>query len=94
MRFGPPPALPEEPKAKRERPVNEKVKASPECSRRIDPQLVSKARELRDRYLEQANNRLLIAPGGKYDVSRAPSRGALGNEPLRVLPDPSALIAA
>ncbi len=43
LRFGPPVALPEEPKAKRERPVKEKVKAGPERSRRIDPQLVSKA---------------------------------------------------
>ncbi len=96
LRFGPPPALPEEPQAKRERPVKEKVKACPERSRRIDPQLVSKARELRDRYLEQVNERSLIAPRGKYDVARAlPSTGgAMDNEPLRVLPEPSAPIAA
>ena len=37
----------------------------------IDPQLIAKARELRDRYLEQVNDQLLLAPSGKYDVSRA-----------------------
>ena len=38
---------------------------------KVDPALVSKARELRDRYLEQVNDGQLIAPSGaKYDVSR------------------------
>jgi hypothetical protein len=37
---------------------------------KINPQLAAKARELRDRYLEQVNERPLLAPGGKYDVSR------------------------
>ena len=44
---------------------------------RIDPQLVAKARELRDRYLEHVNGervnespKAMIVPSGKYDVSR------------------------
>jgi hypothetical protein len=37
-----------------------------------DPQYIAAARELRDRYLEQVNNGLLLPPAthGKYDVSR------------------------
>jgi hypothetical protein len=35
-----------------------------------DPKLVSAARELRDRWLEQINTTPLL-PAGKYDVSRA-----------------------
>ncbi|MCI0366699.1 MAG: hypothetical protein L0219_22780 [Phycisphaerales bacterium] len=50
-----------EPKAKRpkkERKVN-------------DPKYIAAARELRDRYLEQANaDRMLPSAHGKYDVSR------------------------
>jgi hypothetical protein len=40
---------------------------------KVDPQLVAKARELRDRYLERANEDplLWVGPGGKYDISRA-----------------------
>ena len=63
LRFGPPPPSADEPKAKVERPKKEKVK--------IDAQLIAKARELRDRYLEQVNERLLIGPRGKYEVSRS-----------------------
>jgi hypothetical protein len=56
-----PPAQPEPTPAKAARPKE-----------KIDPQLIAKARELRDRYLEQVNDRLLIASGGgKYDVSRS-----------------------
>ena len=59
-------------RAKRERRAKPKVK--------IDPQLVSKARELRDRYLEHVNDQpLLVAPRGKYDVSRA-------LEPIKMVP--------
>jgi hypothetical protein len=50
-----------------------------------DPELVAKARELRDRYLEQFNAGLIQGglPGGKYEVARAlpspqPSPGAAG----------------
>jgi ribosomal protein S18 acetylase RimI-like enzyme len=63
LRFGPAPTPPPEAKPKPQRPAKEKIK--------IDPKLIAKARELRDRYLEQVNDRLLLAPGGKYDVSRA-----------------------
>jgi hypothetical protein len=63
-----PPAAGEKPK--REKTPKEKVN--------LDPQLIAKARELRDRYLEhvngeQADERLLLASRGKYDVSRAPA---------------------
>jgi hypothetical protein len=47
---------------KKEKPKREKVKN--------DPRLVSAARELRDRWLEQVNARQLVGEG-KYDVSRA-----------------------
>ena len=43
---------------------------------KIDPKLVAAARELRDRYLERANDPLLLSaqePSGKYDVSRIQS---------------------
>jgi hypothetical protein len=76
LRFGPPPAPPREPKAKRERTKKDKVK--------IDPALVSKARELRDRYLEHlaANpSAALSMASGKYDVSRA-----LQQSPIPCLP--------
>jgi ribosomal protein S18 acetylase RimI-like enzyme len=58
-----PPAPPAKPESKPARPQRPKEK--------LDPQLVAKARELRDRYLEQVNDRLLLASSGKYDVSRA-----------------------
>jgi hypothetical protein len=48
-----------------------KVQRAPKQKVKVAPELVAKARELRDRYLEQVNARLLLAPGGKYDVSRA-----------------------
>jgi hypothetical protein len=48
-----------------------KVQRAPKQKVKVAPALVAKARELRDRYLEQVNARLLLAPGGKYDVSRA-----------------------
>jgi hypothetical protein len=41
------------------------------AKQRIDPKLVAAARELRDRYLERANDSLLTGPRGKYEVSRA-----------------------
>ena len=52
-----------------------KPKRAPKPRQINDPKHVAAARELRDRYLEhvngeQANERWLIAPGGKYDVSR------------------------
>ena len=41
---------------------------------KVDPKLIAKARELRDRYLEHVNASLVLpASGGKYDVSRTPS---------------------
>jgi hypothetical protein len=55
-----PPAAPFEKPAKPSRP-----------KQKIDPQMIAKARELRDRYLEQVNDRLLLAPSGKYDVTRS-----------------------
>ena len=56
-----------------EKPKAEKVK-EPKKKRKNDPKLVSAARELRDRWLEQVNapgGERLLAGCGKYDVSRA-----------------------
>ena len=67
-----PPALVEKPKPQKK----PKVKA--------DPKLVSAARELRDRYLEQVNITALL-PVGKYDVRRAleaPPENGQVNPPL------------
>jgi hypothetical protein len=62
-----------------EKPKAEKVK-EPKKKRKNDPKLVSAARELRDRWLEQVNaegGERLIVGSGKYDVSRAlPSAAA------------------
>ena len=53
-------------------PAQPKPRAPKEARAKIDPRLVSAARELRDRYLERVNQNLLPAsPAGKYDVSRA-----------------------
>ena len=63
--------------AVKERPKREKknsgapaVSKQPKPRLKNDPKLVAKARELRDRYLEQFNSGLLL-PGGKYAVGRA-----------------------
>jgi hypothetical protein len=49
--------------------------------RKVDPQLVNAARELRDRWLEQVNaDPSLLLPCGKYDVSRVLA-GPLPNPP-------------
>jgi ribosomal protein S18 acetylase RimI-like enzyme len=66
------------PRPKRER--SEKPKA------RIDPQLIAKARELRDRYLEHVNSEPhALRAIGKYEVSRLPdpTRDA---KPIAMLP--------
>ena len=64
LRFGPVVATTANPpQTKPARPVKAK--------QRIDPKLVAAARELRDRYLERANDSLLTGPRGKYEVSRA-----------------------
>ena len=67
VQFGPPPAkagVAAQPEkhapAPRAKPPRQK----------IDTALIAKARELRDRYLEQANDRMLIAPRAKYEMSR------------------------
>lgn len=50
-----------------DKPVKEKTRVKTKC----DAKMVTAARELRDRYLEQVNDQLLIESCGKYDVSRA-----------------------
>ena len=52
---------------------------------KIDPAMIAKARELRDRYLEQVNERLMLAPGGKYDVSRAIASAVVEEKALPLL---------
>jgi hypothetical protein len=69
-----PPAQPPKPESKPAKPERPKE--------RLDPQLVANARELRDRYLEQVNERLLLAPSGKYDVARALTAPAAPALPL------------
>jgi hypothetical protein len=81
VRLGPPPdpsATPPAPVAPPEQPKPAKPEKAPRPKTPIDPALVAKARELRDRYLEQVNDRLLLAPSGKYDVSRLPSAPVSG----------------
>jgi hypothetical protein len=46
-----------------------KEKAEPKPKVKTDPALVAKARELRDRWLEQLNQQPLLG-NGKYDVAR------------------------
>jgi hypothetical protein len=87
-RFGPPGAAPEPvvekiKPAKPKRPAREKVKA--------DPVHVAKARELRDRYLEQFNAGVLadgnqVLAGGKYDVARARAMESGSHSEARQLP--------
>jgi hypothetical protein len=62
LRFAPPAPPPDAAKPKRERAAKPKEK--------IDPKLITAARELRDRWLEHVNAMPLIGQG-KYDVSRA-----------------------
>ncbi|TVQ50951.1 MAG: hypothetical protein EA377_13570, partial [Phycisphaerales bacterium] len=68
LRFGPPPEEVEAQKAE-----TAKRKAEKKPKQKNDPKLVAAARELRDRYIEQINEGLLLPPSacGKYDVSRA-----------------------
>jgi hypothetical protein len=85
------PDAPPAPPAPPAKPAESKPAKPQRPKEKLDPQLVAKARELRDRYLEQVNDRLLLAPGGKYDVARAlPDRecaasAASGGEPLPLL---------
>ncbi|MGB7159892.1 MAG: hypothetical protein WBD40_17630 [Tepidisphaeraceae bacterium] len=84
LSFAPP--KPAKEKAPRARDKKPRVK--------IDPALIAKARELRDRCMEQANDRLLLAAGnGKYDVSRTlPSAlsARLSSDEARLRPEGSA----
>jgi len=68
LRFGPPPEEVEAQKAE-----TAKRKAEKKPKQKNDPKLVAAVRELRDRYIEQINEGLLLPPSacGKYDVSRA-----------------------
>jgi hypothetical protein len=71
-------------KIKPAKPKREKVKA--------DPVHVAKARELRDRYLEQFNAAVLadgnqVLPGGKYDVARARALESGSHIVARQLPE-------
>jgi ribosomal protein S18 acetylase RimI-like enzyme len=66
-----------EPKPVRERTAKVKVK--------IDPQLIAKARELRDRYLEHVNSEAhTLRAMGKYEVGRSPQ--PTDAKPMALLP--------
>jgi hypothetical protein len=72
--------LPEAKAAKTPKPKAKKAK------RVCDPRLVSAARELRDRWLEQINSTPLLSQG-KYDVSRLIEAGAPRSMmPIKLLP--------
>lgn len=99
--FAPPEPTPEQKKAAKAAAREEAKKDKPR--RRNDPKLVAAARELRDRYMEQINEGLLLPPGacGKYEVSRslegAPSvfeAEAAALEGSRVGPPPRKLLDA
>jgi hypothetical protein len=76
VQFGPPPSGPIAiPAPTPAAPAAPKPASAPRPKEKIDPVMVAKARELRDRYLEQVNERLLIAPGGKYAVGRTLQAG-------------------
>ncbi|TVQ58577.1 MAG: GNAT family N-acetyltransferase [Phycisphaerales bacterium] len=70
------PASPDSPEASQDEKAAEQAKkAKPRPRMKNDPQYIAAARELRDRYLEQANSGgeaggLLPGACGKYDVSR------------------------
>lgn len=51
------------------KPAKEK-KVKPMKVKKNDPEMVARARELRDRYMEQYNAQPMALPGGKYDVAR------------------------
>ena len=51
-------------------PVKAKMPPVRKAKAKVDPVLLAKARELRDRYLEQFNSGLVLQ-GGKYEVTRA-----------------------
>ncbi len=71
--------VPEAKQGKEAKPKTEKVK------RDCDPRLVSAARELRDRWLEQVNATPLLSQG-KYDVSRMiDDQTRIEIEPLKLL---------
>jgi hypothetical protein len=77
-----PPSVPQ-PQAAVDKPKRERV-AKPKVN--LDPQLIAKARELRDRYLEHVNSEPhALRAIGKYEVSRLPdpTREA---KPIAMLP--------
>ena len=71
--------LPEIKTANLKPPKAEKAKVE-KVKRSCDPRLVSAARELRDRWLEQVNASPLL-PSGKYDVCRVIDGGTASERP-------------
>lgn len=66
--------------------AKEKRKKPAKLKRKIDPQFVSAARELRDRYLEQVNeNGYRLESAGKYDVVRSIGTTQTNTPPIRLL---------
>jgi hypothetical protein len=67
QQYGPPPTPVSAAQAAVEKPKREKKPKA-----KVDPALVAKARELRDRWLEHVNSGAMLIEGvGKYDVTRA-----------------------
>ncbi|MFT3786733.1 MAG: GNAT family N-acetyltransferase [Tepidisphaeraceae bacterium] len=80
-------------------PVKEKGerRKKPRAARKFAPDVVAKARELRDRWSEQVSTHPLLEAGGKYDVGRVVEssvQGALCESSASVSPTPSLSCAA
>lgn len=78
---------------------SESEKSKPAKVKQADPAQAARARELRDRYLEQFNAQWSAAapalPGGKYDLARTPAPLPESAEMLAPLPaKPPPLLAA
>jgi hypothetical protein len=68
-------------------PAEAKPKKPRKPRQKHDPKMVSAARELRDRYLDQVNSGMLLPPAnGKYDVSRQLEAGQSPGSELKRLP--------
>jgi len=91
MRFGAPPKE----GAVEEKVKKEKPEKQPRAKVKNDPKLVAAARELRDRWLEKANeDPSAFLANGKYDVSRMIAQQAPSDQELLALPCLDVAIAA
>ncbi|MGB7159758.1 MAG: hypothetical protein WBD40_16955 [Tepidisphaeraceae bacterium] len=90
LRFGVPASSAAAAKRKRERVAKEKT---PRVKIKIDPKLITAARELRDRYLERLNGHALPS-GGKYEVGRSNGSQSISSRPALQIEHGSQNVAA